>query len=129
MEQIKTNRSLLMFILLSGITCGIYTLFFISAWAKDVNVICAGDGKETKGLLMLILLSLVTFGIYEIIWMYGLANRLGENLQARGIDYNVTGMSVLLWTILGSALCGVGPFVALYKMFKATNELAVAYNG
>jgi hypothetical protein len=55
------KRSLVGVILLSIITLGIYGLYWIHKLAKDVNAICAGDGKKTGGLLKCLLLGLITF--------------------------------------------------------------------
>lgn len=123
----KTNRGLVKFILLSLITCGIYALFFWSAYARDMNIVCAGDGKHTGGIIKRILLSMITFGIYELVWMYGVGERISVNCHKRGIHCNVTGGSVLLWYLLGSLIV-VGPFIACYKMFDGLNELCHAYN-
>ena len=65
---VKTDYSLLMYILLSIVTCGIYGLYFTYKMAQDTNQICAGDGDKTAGLGAYILLSLVTCGIYSF-WL------------------------------------------------------------
>jgi len=49
--MVDNNRSLLTYIVLSVITCGIYGLYFLYKLALDVNTICNGGGKETAGLL------------------------------------------------------------------------------
>ena len=64
--RMKTDRSLVAYILLSIITCGIYSYYFLYAMARDANVICSADGKKTGGLLAFILLSIVTCGIYGL---------------------------------------------------------------
>ena len=126
--NLKTNRGLLAFILLSIITCGIYEFFFIHSLAKDVNTACEGDGQHTAGLLKLILLSLITCGIYAIVWQYKLGNRLAYNANRYGLMFTENGTSVLLWGLFGSLLCGVGPFVAWHIILKNTNSLCMAYN-
>ena len=63
-ERLKDDRGLLSYILLSIITCGIYSYYFIYKIAKDVNVACDGDGQNTSGLAAFILLSMITCGIY-----------------------------------------------------------------
>lgn len=54
---LKTDRGLLGYIVLSILTCGIYSYYFIYTVARDVNTACAGDGKSTGGLVQFILLS------------------------------------------------------------------------
>lgn len=128
MRHIKTDRSLLVYILLSIVTCGIYSLCFFYSLAKDVNEMCRGDGKNTTGLLGFILLSLVTCGIYSWIWYYSLGNRLAENAPRYGRIFSENGTTVILWMLFGSLVCGIGSFVAMHIIIKNTNELARAYN-
>ena len=121
------KRGIVSLILLSIITFGIYGLYWIYSLAKDVNVICAGDGKKTSGLIKYLLLGIITFGIYDLVWIY----MLGDRLQDNGPKYNLTikesGGTILLWYILGSFII-VGPFIALYIIIKNTNALADEYN-
>lgn len=125
---IKQDRSLLKYILLSIITCGIYSWIFLYELAKDVNILCQGDGEETAGLIKLILLSIITCGIYSFIWYYKLGNRLCANAPRYGLVFQENGTTVLLWQLFGSMLCGIGPFIAWNIIIKNTNMLASAYN-
>lgn len=125
---LQTDRNLAMYILLSIVTCGIYSYYFIYKMAKDVNVACEGDGKQTSGLVAFILLSMITCGIYAWVWYYNLANRLQENAPRYGLVFSDNGTSVLLWLILGSWLCGIGGFVAMNILIKNTNAICAAYN-
>ena len=126
--NIKENRSLGMYILLSIVTCGIYSYIFIYEMARDTNILCEGDGKETPGLVKLILLSLVTCGIYVWIWYYNLGNRLAENAPRYGLQFQETGTTILLWQIFGILLCGIGPYIAINILIKNMNALAHEYN-
>ncbi|MBR4831007.1 MAG: DUF4234 domain-containing protein [Butyrivibrio sp.] len=125
---LKTDRSLLIVILLSLVTCGIYAYYFIYTLARDVNIACEGDGEETPGLLPFILLSMVTCGIYALYWYYKLGNRLANNAERYGMRFEENGTTVLLWGLIGSLLCGVGAYVALYIIIKNTNAICSAYN-
>jgi hypothetical protein len=127
MVQVDNNRGLVKYVLLTLVTCGIYSWYFIYKLAADVNVICEGDGEHTNGLLKLILLSLCTCGIYSYVWYYKLGNRLWTNGQRYGLNFPENGTSVLLWQLFGSALCGIGPFVAMNIIIKNTNALATKY--
>ena len=126
--RMKTDRSLLMYILLTIVTCGISSWYFIYSIARDVNVLCAGDGQKTSGLLAFILLNLITCGIYSWFWYYSLGNRLAANAPRDGMYFQENGTTVLLWCLLGSFLCGIGPFVAMHILIKNTNALSAAYN-
>ncbi len=125
---VKTDRSLLMYILLNIITCGIYSWFFIHSMSRDINIVCREDGQKTAGLLTYILLCLVTCGIYSWIWSYGFANRLYTNAPRYGLMFSESGTTVLMWNIFGILLCCIGPFIALHIMIKNMNILAGAYN-
>ncbi len=125
---LKTDRSLLLYILLSLVTCGIYSFYFLYRLAQDVNVACDGDGEETPGLVALILLSLVTCGIYGWYWYYKLGNRLANNAPRFGMTFQENGTTVLLWDLFGMLLCGVGPLIGLYIIIKNTNAICYAYN-
>lgn len=124
----KADRSLVAYILLSLITCGIYSWYFIYALARDVNAVCAGDGKSTAGLVKLILLSMITCGFYSFYWYYALGNRLAENAPRYGLNFQENGTTVLLWYVVGSLACGIGPFVGMHIIIKNTNALCGAYN-
>lgn len=125
---LKTDRGLLGYILLTFITCGIYSYYFIYSVARDVNTACEGDGKSTGGLLKFILLSIITCGIYSWIWQYSLGNRLAANAPRYGMNFQENGTTVLLWDLFGLFLCGIGPFIAMNIIIKNTNSICMAYN-
>ncbi len=125
---LKTDRSLLVYILLSFVTCGIYPLYFIYRLAQDVNVACEGDGEETPGLVALVLLSIITCGIYSWYWYYKVGNRLANNAERYGLLFQENGTTILLWCLFGVVLCGIGPYVAMYILIKNTNAICDAYN-
>ena len=126
--QVNAERSLVKYILLSIVTCGIYGIYFLYKLIIDVNIICAGDGDETPGLLKLLLLTIVTCGIYAWIWYYKLGNRIQMNGSRYGLNIQENGTTILLWMLLGSCLFGIGPYVAMYYIIRNVNSLAVEYN-
>ena len=125
---LKTDRGLLGYIVLSILTCGIYSYYFIYTVARDVNTACAGDGKSTGGLLQFILLSILTCGIYSWWWQYSLGNRLAANAPRYGLSFTENGTTILLWLLFGSFLCFIGPFIAMNIIIKNTNSICMAYN-
>ncbi len=127
-ERLTDDRGLLAYILLSIITCGIYSYYFLYKMAHDVNIACEGDGDETAGLVAFILLSLVTCGIYAWIWYYKLGNRLAANAPRYGMTFQENGTTVLMWLLFGSLLCGIGPFIAMNILIKNSNRICNAYN-
>lgn len=127
--QLKTNRGLLKYILLSLITFGIYGLVVMSSVSTDINAIAGRyDGKKTMHYcLMYFIFSWLTLGIVPLVWFHKISNRIGNELSRRGIDYSFGAGSFWGWNILGSLIV-VGPFIYLHKMLKAMNLLAAHYN-
>jgi hypothetical protein len=121
------KRNLFFLILLSLITFGIYSLYWIYRLAKDVNAICKEDGKKTGGLLKYLFLGLITLGIYDWVWLFMLGDRLQDNAPRYGLSFKENGGTVLLWALLGAFIV-VGPFIALHIIIKNTNALAEEYN-
>ncbi|MDR0623461.1 MAG: DUF4234 domain-containing protein [Treponema sp.] len=121
------NRSMVVYIILSIITLGIYSLYWIHKLAKDMNTICDGDGKKTGGLLKCFFLGLITFGIYNWVWLFMLGDRLQDNASRYGLTFKESGTAVLLWALLGSVII-VGPFISLHIVIKNINSLAGEYN-
>lgn len=128
MRRIQTDRGLLKYILLTIVTCGIYSYYFIYKLAEDVNEMCKEDGQKTGGLVAFIVLSFVTCGIYALYWYYQIANRLQANAPKYGLSFQESGTTVLLWYVIGAVVCGIGPFVAMHFIIKNTNAMAAAYN-
>ena len=125
---LKADRSLIAYILLSIITCGIYGYYFIYTVARDVNTACDDDDEETPGLGIFILLSFVTCGFYGLYWEYKLANRLQKNAPAFDITIEENGTTILLWRLLGALVCGIGTFIGSYLLIRNINRICEAYN-
>ncbi len=122
--MLKTDRGLLKFILLSFITCGIYSIVYLYGISNDINVIATKhDGKKTMNYLLVILLTAFTCGIIDIIWFHNVSDRIGRELNRRGINYAFGSGTYWGWCILGS-LIGVGPLVYIHKLSNAMNLLA-----
>lgn len=128
-KQLKTNRGLLKYILLSIVTFGIYPLVLMSAISTDINIIASRyDGKKTMHYCLLtFVFSWLTFGIAPIVWMHRIYARIGNELKRRGIAYSVGAGTFWGWGVLGSFIV-VGPFIAMHKLFKGMNLLSADYN-
>lgn len=127
--QLKTNKSLLKYVLLSLITFGIYGIVVMSSVSNDINVVASRyDGKKTMHYcLLLFLVGPVTFGIAYFVWYHRISNRIGGELARRGLPYSFSASDYWLWNILGAFII-VEPFVYYYKMFKAVNMINANYN-
>ncbi|PWL87652.1 MAG: hypothetical protein DBY14_05870 [Escherichia coli] len=127
--QLKTDRGLVKFILLSLVTLGIYSIVYYSCISSDINIIASRyDGKKTMHFcLMSFILTPITLGIYTLVWYHQLSNRIGAELKRRGIDFDFGAKDFWLWNILGS-LIFVGPFIYVHKLCKAMNLLSEDFN-
>ncbi len=127
--QLKTDRGLVKFILLSLVTLGIYSIVYYSCISSDINIIASRyDGKKTMHFcLMSFILTPITLGIYTLVWYHQLSNRIGAELKRRGIDFDFGAKDFWLWNILGS-LIFVGPYIYVHKLCKAMNLLSEDFN-
>lgn len=127
--KLNTNRGLLKYILLSAITFGIYGLVVMSTISTDINTIASKyDGRKTMHYcLMAFIFSWLTLGIAPLVWYHNISDRIGNELKRRCIAYSFGAGSFWGWNILGSFI-GVGPFIYMYKLFKAMNLISMHYN-
>lgn len=127
--QLKTNRSLIKFILLSIITFGIYGIVVMSAVSTDINTIASKyDGKKTMHYcLVLFIFSWLTLGIVPLVWSHKVSARIGNELNRRGINYSFGAGTFWGWGVLG-ILIFVGPFIYIHKLLKSMNLLAEDFN-
>ena len=127
-NPVQTDRSLIMYILLTIVTCGIYGYIFIHKLAQDTNEMCYEDGEQTPGLGMYILLSILTCGFYSYYWLYKIQNRLQASGPRYGVPIAENGTTVLLWLVFGSLLCGIGSFIGINIVITTANKVGMAYN-
>ena len=125
---VKSDRSLIGWLLLSIVTCGIYSYYFLYCLARDINTMCQEDGDSTPGLAAFILLSFLTCGFYAYYWYYKIGNRLQANAPRYGLMFQENGTTILMWQIIGVLLCGLGPIFAMNIIIKNTNAMATVYN-
>ena len=126
---LKTNRSLLKFILLSMITFGIYGIVVMSCISRDINIVATRyDGKKTMHYcLVAFLFSWLTCGIVPIVWIHKLSNRIGNELTRRGYQEKFGASTFWLWGVLGYFII-VGPFIYCHKLLKSMNQICESYN-
>lgn len=127
-RPVNENRSVLLWLLFSVCTLGVYNLWFVNRWADDVNRMCDGDGDHTPELGYFLFFDILTFGVYKYVWLSLLADRLAENALRFGADECADGETVFLWFILCLPLFGIGPILAMALMISSTNSVACAYN-
>ncbi len=128
-RQLRTNRSLIKYILLSIITLGIYELVMMSHISEEINLVASPhDGKKTMHFcLLFFIFSWLTLGIAPFVWFHRISARMGNELTRRGISYSFGASDFWLWNILGAIII-VGPFVYIHKFLKAQNLINADYN-
>ena len=96
------KRDVAMSIILSIITCGIYSIYWFIKLNDDI---CAlnGDSNETSG-GMAFLFSLITCGIYLFYWMYKMGDKLDNIALSKGMEQKSRGIVYLVLSILGLSI-------------------------
>ncbi len=128
-RQLKTDRSLLKFILLSIVTCGIYPIVFWSSVSDDINLLASRrDGQKTMHYcLVFFLLGPITCSIVTLVWFHKISQRIGDEARARGVQTDLSSSTFWLWYILGSLII-VGPFIYVNKLCQAMNGSCQSFN-
>ena len=102
------RRSIVTAIILSLVTCGIYSIYWFITLTNDMNK-ASGRTSDTSGGIAFVL-SLVTCGIYEYYWAYKIGEKrdivAGEN-SSSGIIYLVLslfGFGIVAYCLAQDAL-------------------------
>ena len=93
-----TKRNVVLSLIFSIITCGIYLLYWHIKVTDEVNAII-GDRRASSGIMTLIY-SIVTCGIYALYWAYTMGDKVDR------MKGNKAGNGGILYLIL--ALFGLG---------------------
>lgn len=132
-EMPNTNRikyrSFWKYLILSCITFGIYGIYVMYGYVKDLNKVCEGDGKPSKNYIVVILLSMVSCGIYGLYWYYTQGERLYRIAPKYGIQIREKGSTILLWSLLGVVTFGISSMAVTYILFDNLNLIGKIYNG
>lgn len=86
------NRSIIMYVLLSIVTCGIFAFYWMYCINDDVNH-SLGENDMSGG--MVVLLTIVTCGIYGLIWVYTLGNKISRIKRMMGDPYAESSLGAL----------------------------------
>ena len=109
------ERNIAVCILLSFITCGIYSIYWFICLTDEANA--AANTPGTSGGTAF-LLTLVTCGIYGIFWYYKQGEKIEEAKAQRGM---VQGSSQVTYLLLG--LFGLG-IISYALMQDSLNRMA-----
>ncbi|MDY6037898.1 MAG: DUF4234 domain-containing protein [Eubacterium sp.] len=86
------KRNIVLCIILTLITCGLYGIYWIVVINDEINCL-AGESNDTSG-GMVILYTFITCGIYGIFWLYKMGNKVDK------INGKINGNSGLMYIIL-----------------------------
>ena len=112
----KSKRDLVLNIILTIVTCGIWGIIWEVQIADDIKLL-TGEEDLASG-VVLVLLSLVTCGIYFIFWVYNAANKLELVKAAYGLPTESKGLVYVVLSIFGFSI------VALALMQNDLNTVA-----
>lgn len=121
--RITQERSLGMYILLSIVTLGIYSIYFNYCLARDANIMCEGDGEVTQNYIIAFLLGIITLNIYRIYWYYKLGKRLHNNAPRFGYRMVESGSDMALFSTFPLFY-----YIAIFLLIKNENKMAGVYN-
>ena len=129
MNKLTANRGFWLALLLSIITLGFYGWYLIYAFAKETNIACKEDGKNTTGLFLFILFSIITIGIYAIVWYCMWINRcnlyLAKNGKPEGLQVSTYLLTIFLF---GWLTLGIMYLVIFCKILYLQNAVNSTYN-
>ena len=89
------RRSIVTAIILSLVTCGIYSIYWFITLTNDMNK-ASGRTSDTSGGIAFVL-SLVTCGIYEYYWAY----KIGEKRDIVANEKSSSGIIYLVLSLFG----------------------------
>lgn len=95
------ERNIVVCIILSIVTCGIYSLYWLYQMVNDINDL-TGDNSMSGG--MVVLLSVVTCSIYLLYWLFQTGKKLDEVKVSKGQSSNNSGVLYLILGILGFSI-------------------------
>lgn len=109
-----TERNIIVCVLLSIVTCGLYTLYWVYCLHNEMNAI-SQEPEPMNGALV-ILLFLVTCGIFPMIWYYKMGT-LTDRIKGSNGNTGIIFL-LLVW------LVGVGQLISLAMIQDTVNNVA-----
>lgn len=109
------KRNIAVCIILSLVTCGIYSIYWLICLADDTNCVAGVEGTSGG---MVFLFTLLSCGIYGLFWMYKQGEKLDMAKNAQGIPSSNSGILYLILGILGLGI------VSYALMQDSINKLA-----
>lgn len=95
------RRDLVLYILATVFTCGIFGLYWFVVLTDDVNTL---SGQPDTSGAMSLLLTIITCGIYGFIWAYKQGEKIDRIKQSRGLPASNGGVLYLILYIFGGVI-------------------------
>lgn len=92
------EKNIAVCLILSIITCGIYSIYWFICLSDDVNSLSKEEGT-TGGVALL--LNIITCGIYGLYWCYKQGEKLDTIKTSRGIPSSNSGVLYLILSLVG----------------------------
>ncbi|MFR5602275.1 MAG: DUF4234 domain-containing protein [Lachnospiraceae bacterium] len=89
------ERNIVVCILLSLVTCGIYSIYWMIVLNDELNY---ASGRQGTSGGMVVLFTIITCGIYGFYWMYQMGDAVERIHDQRG---EIRGSAPILYLILG----------------------------
>ena len=116
----KEEKNLVMNIILTIVTCGLYGIYWFITLTDDAKEFSKDEGMQSGGLA--VILTIVTCGIYGLYWAY----KMGKMLEQAQKNYGLPSKdNSILYLVL--ELVGLG-IVDYCLMQNDLNEITKAYN-
>lgn len=109
------QRNIAVCIILSLVTCGLYSIYWFICLTNETNEVSGSDGTSGG---MAFLFSIITCGIYSLYWMYKQGEKLDAAKAEKGIVSSNSGILYLVLAIFGLGL------VSYALMQDSLNKLA-----
>lgn len=101
------KREIVLCIILSFVTCGIYGLVWLAFMANDLKELANEPDKMSGG--MVVLLSIVTCGIYMFYWYYQAGKSVEKAKYMRNMSTdNSSGVIYMVLAIFGLSIISMG---------------------
>ncbi|MDF2485317.1 MAG: putative rane protein [Herbinix sp.] len=95
------NRNIILCLIFTFITCGIYGIYWYVCLANDTNTV--SGVQDTSGGLVL-LLTIITCGIYGLYWAFKCGEKIDTAKRNRGMAASNGGILYLLLYLLGGII-------------------------
>ena len=125
--MMKTNRSVLKFVLLGLVTFGIYDIVFYYYLNEDMNKMQKDRKISQMNFVGVFFLGLVTLGIVPLIWFIKFGFRFYDEAKYKKVKTEGNAWWFILGTLLLDWTVAV-PIITHYQMINTMNRLAEDYN-